>query len=286
MACKYIVLLWGSVPRGPAQSLQVHLLSPSTSTGPQPKIWGAEQRPSRHESGLHPQQSLCQHVADGDMLDPTEAPRSVSEMSVARSALRLTHALYLHCPLALALDAACKNGPPVAIARVARKRLEHGDAGMSSSIGQHPKYIEDLACMISAHRPPWSRTPTTAQSEKRNRPTVLIKWLNEATAENSHLKLQLSQAAEENRTLLLNKQQDLQDRHCYDTLRLQSLLDGAVAKYNESVRGFNAVKEERDRFEAEVADMKTEINRIWVQTARICRGDRAAEQLERELGLS
>lgn len=127
-------------------------LSPSTSTAPQPKIRGAEQKPFRKckssielsckfahiiyvghgiqhlsavslrfrtshptscihgtESALHPQHRLYQHVADGDLLDPTEAPQSVLEMSVARSAFRLMPALHLRRPLAFTIDAACKN---------------------------------------------------------------------------------------------------------------------------------------------------------------------------------
>lgn len=35
-------------------------------------------------------------------------------------------------------------------------------------------------------------------------PTVLMKWLDEANSENSHLKHLLSQATEENRSLLLD----------------------------------------------------------------------------------
>lgn len=36
----------------------------------------------------------------------------------------------------------------------------------------------------------------------------------------------------------------------------------------------------------QIAHMKEEINGIWVEAARICRGDRAADKLERELRLS
>lgn len=98
-------------------------------------------------------------------------------MNVTRSAFRLAHALRLHWPLS---HAACKNtqtvaacyhptllpgeeigrcypGPPIAIPRVARKRLEHGDAKNPPSVQlprqRPPPKRKDQESLRAAHVP-------------------------------------------------------------------------------------------------------------------------------------
>ncbi len=52
------------------------------------------------------------------------------------------------------------------------------------------------------------------------------------------------------------------------------------------MKDLHLVKEERSKLEAENVCLRQEVSKIWVATARICKGERAAEKLEKELGLS